>query len=182
VSPSDPQPFPFGKQRRAFRAIVSAVVPEAEHLDTQQWAELERTVALGLAHKPANLVVLLRAFLLLVEYAPRLRYGSAFSSLPAPKRNAFCAALEKSRLQVIRKGFWGIRTIALMGYYARPAAAMEIGYRAHTRGWQAYARTDAAGELQPSTHPNEPAFPLHSHTQQGKATSEPLDAQTQARQ
>jgi hypothetical protein len=32
---------------------------------------------------------------------------------------------------------WGLRTLFLLGYYSRPAAAREIGYRADPRGWDA---------------------------------------------
>ncbi len=37
----------------------------------------------------------------------------------------------------LRRGFWGLRTLALMGYYARPAAAASVGYHADPRGWEA---------------------------------------------
>jgi len=40
-------------------------------------------------------------------------------------------------MQIIRVGFWGLRTLALLGYYARPEAAQEIGYTADPRGWEA---------------------------------------------
>ena len=37
----------------------------------------------------------------------------------------------------LRRGVWGVRTLAFMGYYARPEAAREIGYRAAAAGWAA---------------------------------------------
>ena len=37
----------------------------------------------------------------------------------------------------VRRGFWGLRTLVFMGYYARPEAAAAIGYRADVRGWEA---------------------------------------------
>jgi hypothetical protein len=40
-------------------------------------------------------------------------------------------------MPIIRVGFWGLRTLALLGYYARPEAAEEIGYTADRRGWEA---------------------------------------------
>ena len=33
-------------------------------------------------------------------------------------------------LLLLRRGFWGLRTLVFLGYYARPEAAAEIGYRA----------------------------------------------------
>jgi hypothetical protein len=44
--------------------------------------------------------------------------------------------LETARLVLVRRGFWGLRTLILMGYYGRPAAAAAIGYRADPQGWE----------------------------------------------
>jgi hypothetical protein len=38
---------------------------------------------------------------------------------------------------LLRRGIWGLRTLAFMAYYERPEAAAEIGYRATARGWEA---------------------------------------------
>jgi hypothetical protein len=38
---------------------------------------------------------------------------------------------------LLRRGSWGLRTLVLMGYYGRPDAKQEIGYRADPRGWEA---------------------------------------------
>jgi hypothetical protein len=32
-------------------------------------------------------------------------------------------------LAPLRHGFWGVKTLIFMGYYGRPEAAAEIGYR-----------------------------------------------------
>jgi hypothetical protein len=45
--------------------------------------------------------------------------------------------LQNDRIQKIRVGFWGLRTIVLAGYYGRPQAAQSIGYAASPRGWEA---------------------------------------------
>jgi hypothetical protein len=44
---------------------------------------------------------------------------------------------------------WGLRTLILMGYYARPAAAAEVGGSAHRRGWAARGDTIAVIPLAP---------------------------------
>ena len=43
---------------------------------------------------------------------------------------------------LVRRGFWGLRTMIYLGYYSRGAAPAEIGYRAHVRGWQARQEPD----------------------------------------
>jgi len=132
-------PFPFERQRTVFRAVVCTVVPEAEALDGTAWTSLEGVVASGLARRPRRLLVQLRLFLGVIEQLPRVRYGRAFSSLSPAQRIEFCKRLERSRVFLFRKGFWGMRTIAFMGYYARPGAAADVGYRANPLGWRARA-------------------------------------------
>ncbi len=123
--------------RPVFRAITETVVPEAAALDADGWAALEGIVEHALAPRPPRmrrqLVVLIRA----IEWLPLLRYGRRFSRLDAARRTRFLAALQESRLLLLRRGFWGLRTLALMGYYAQPRAAASIGYRADPRGWEA---------------------------------------------
>jgi hypothetical protein len=52
------------------------------------------------------------------------------------RRAKFLEEVERSPLLLVRRGFWGIRTLIMMGYYARPEAKAEIGYRATGRGWR----------------------------------------------
>lgn len=123
--------------RPAFRAIATTVVPEAASLDADGWMELERIVEQALASRPPRLqrqlVILIRA----IEWLPLLRYGRRFTQLEGERRARVLVALQESPLLLLRRGFWGLRTLALMGYYARPAAAASIGYRADPRGWEA---------------------------------------------
>jgi hypothetical protein len=121
----------------AFRAIASAVVPEATRLAPGEWEELERIVARAIAARPARLQRQLALLLRLLEWIPLLRYGRRLSRLDPTRRAAFLASLASSRLLVLRRGIWGVRTLILMGYYGRPAAARAIGYRADARGWEA---------------------------------------------
>ncbi|HEX9279886.1 MAG TPA: hypothetical protein VF890_04525 [Gemmatimonadales bacterium] len=123
--------------RPAFRAIATTVVPEAASLDADGWMELERIVEQALASRPSRLqrqlVILIRA----IEWLPLLRYGRRFTRLERRRRARFLEALQESPLLLLRRGFWGLRTLALMGYYARPAAAASVGYHADPRGWEA---------------------------------------------
>ena len=123
--------------RPTFRAIAATVVPETAALDADGWAALEGIVEQALAPRPPRmrrqLVVLIRA----IEWLPLLRYGRRFSRLDPARRTRFLTALQESRLLLLRRGLWGLRTLALMGYYAQPRAAASIEYRADPRGWEA---------------------------------------------
>lgn len=120
-----------------FRAIASTVVPEATRLAPDEWEELERIVTHAIAARPARLQRQLALLLGLLEWIPLLRYGRRLSGLDPERRAAFLVSLANSRLLVLRRGIWGLRTLILMGYYGRSAAASAIGYRADARGWEA---------------------------------------------
>lgn len=121
--------------RPTFRALAAAIVPEAERLAADGWSELERVVEEALAARPTGLRRQLVLFIRLLEWLPLLRYGRRFTRLDRRRRARFLAMVEDAPLLLARRGFWGLRTLVMMGYYARPDAAAEIGYRAHLRGW-----------------------------------------------
>jgi hypothetical protein len=123
--------------RDTFRAVAVTVVPEASSLDEKAWADAEALVERTLARRPAGMQRQLVVFLRAIEQLPRLRWGRAFTALDPEKRLRFLSALEHAPLLLLRRGFWGLRTLVFLGYYARPEAAVEIGYGADARGWEA---------------------------------------------
>lgn len=123
-----------------FRAVVRTVVPEADALDSAAWDELEGLVSESLRDRPPVLLRGLRLFLRLVQWAPLFRFGRPFTHLDRDRRTRFLAGLQNSRSDLIRVGFWGLRTLALLGYYGREQAARVIGYHANPRGWEAVER------------------------------------------
>jgi hypothetical protein len=123
--------------RPVFRALATTFVPESAALDERGWAEAEAVVERFLAGRPAavgrQLVLLVR----LLDLLPRLRYGRRFTALDAARRLRFLEALQHAPLLLLRRGIWGVRTLAFMGYYTRPDVQAAIGYRADPRGWEA---------------------------------------------
>jgi hypothetical protein len=119
------------------RAVVTTVVPDAATLDAAAWTEIDAIISGQLAQRPATLRRQLGALLGLVEWLPVLRYGRRFTTLDAARRARVLATLERAPALLLRRGIWGLRTLALLGYYARAAAAAEIGYRGDARGWGA---------------------------------------------
>jgi hypothetical protein len=123
--------------RGTFRAVAETVVPEAERLDAAGWAELERLVEKALEPRDAAVKRQLGLLFRAIEWLPVFRFGGRFSKLAPPERTRFLAALEDAPLLLLRRGFWGVRTLVYLGYYARPEAGREIGYAARPGGWSA---------------------------------------------
>ena len=123
--------------RPAFRALAATIVPEAATLDVSGWAEVESIVDDYLSRRPASLRRQLRSFIRVLEVLPLVRYGHTFTALDGTRRLRFLQRVQDSPVLLVRRGFWGLRTMVYLGYYSRRAAAGEIGYRAHVRGWEA---------------------------------------------
>src|SRR5262245_32287509 len=123
--------------RPLFRAVVTTVVPEARDLSDASWTELEQIVDRALSERPRSVRRQVRAFLRLLDVVARLTRGHGFVHLDDAQRTRLLERLGASRLLLLPRGVWGVRTLAFMGYYARPDAAREIGYRASVDGWRA---------------------------------------------
>jgi hypothetical protein len=123
--------------RATFRAVAVTVVPEAARLDARGWDRLEAIVEDALALRPVRLQRQLRILLRLIQMLPVIRWGRTFTELDGARRTRFLEALQNAPVFLLRRGFWGLRTLVFMGFYARPEAAAEIGYAAHVRGWEA---------------------------------------------
>ncbi len=119
-----------------FRAVVSTIVPESAALDNQGWQDLDRVVEGLLRGRPESLQRQLRMYLGAIQWLPVVRYGRPFTRLNPGARARVLEHLQNDRIQKIRVGFWGLRTIVLAGYYGRPDAARAIGYTASPRGWE----------------------------------------------
>jgi hypothetical protein len=126
--------------RVVFRAVVATVVPEAKQLDETGWLALEALVEDALEIRPPALRGQLRFFLLAIEWLPVLRYGRTFTALGEEQRGRVLRYLQNHPVERIRCGFWGLRTLAFLGYYGRPEGAHAIGYRPDPRGWEAVRR------------------------------------------
>lgn len=121
-----------------FRAVAATVVPESTALDDAGWRELESLAVDALGQRPLALQRKLHLFLRLVQWLPLLRYARPFTRLDVDRRTRFLGHLQEHRLDAIRVGFWGLRTLVFLGYYGRAAGAREIGYRPHLLGWSAF--------------------------------------------
>ena len=133
--------------RTVFRAVATSVVPECAQLRADEWAEFDGIIEDVLATRPEGLRKQLLLFIRALEALPVARYATRFSRLDGVRRQRVLTALQNSRISALRRGFWGLRTLIFMGYYARPAAATAIGYRASAAGWSARRK------------PNDPAPP-----------------------
>lgn len=121
--------------RDAFRAVTRAVAPASSDLDEDGWLRAEEIVDGALRDRPASVRRQLLLFVKALELLSRLRYGRSLDGLEPERLHSFLLAFERSPLLLARRGFWGIRTLAYMGYYGQTEVRAGVGYRADPRGW-----------------------------------------------
>ncbi|MEJ2319799.1 MAG: hypothetical protein P8Y10_07180 [Gemmatimonadales bacterium] len=123
--------------RRAFRALAITIVPGAARLDAEAWMDVEGRIEAALRMRSPRLRRQLRLLILALEWGPLLRHRRRFSNLDAAHRAQILDRMQRSSTLLLRRGFWGLRTLVFLGYYGRPEIRRSIGYRAEPGGWAA---------------------------------------------
>ena len=112
-----------------FLAVAERVVPEMAGLGRRARADALALVEHQLAARPEKVRRELALLLTLIRWAPAIRYGRPFERLSPDRQDAVLAWLQDAPAAKLRAGFWGLKTLAFLGYYGRPAAAEAIHYR-----------------------------------------------------
>ena len=125
------------RRRPAFRALAAGFVPETAQATPAQWARLEETVERAVAARPAALRRQLALLLRAIGLVARLRTGREVARLDPAECTALLQRLAGSRVLLLRRGIWGLRTLVMLGWYTQPGVVTALGYRANPAGWSA---------------------------------------------
>ena len=117
-----------------FLAIARRVVPEVAGLDDSGRAAFLEPVEKMLSSKGPAMRRQLRLFLSVLRWSPVLRYGRRFDGLSPERQDAVLHWYFRCPVPVLRKGFWGLKTLVFLGYYGRPETGESIGYRPDRSG------------------------------------------------
>ncbi|MBI2942569.1 MAG: hypothetical protein HYY25_00055 [Candidatus Wallbacteria bacterium] len=114
--------------------VSQRIVPEAQRLGPDGRKQFRAIAEEALSERPSVLQRQFRLFLAVVRYAPAARYLAPFDWLDATRQDAVLAWFQDCPLGLVRKGFWGLKSLVYMGYYGRAEVWDSIGYRPDTRG------------------------------------------------
>jgi hypothetical protein len=117
-----------GRQRAFVAALGRALVPEMCGLSPERQARFFAIIETMLASRPAQTVRLLRIFLGFLRWFPLLRFGGRLDRLEGERQATALRWFQDSPVASIRTGFWGVKTLVYMGYYAQPEVAAGLGY------------------------------------------------------
>jgi hypothetical protein len=149
-------PSTLGPVRGAFRAVVRAVVPASAALDERTWLRGEAVVDEALSERPRKVGRQVVLFLRVLAVLARLRWGRSLGSLRAERVRALLAGLERSRLLLLRRGVWGVRTLAFMAVYTQPEIQAALGYAGSASGWEARGASQGPWPGRAGAGPPEP--------------------------
>jgi hypothetical protein len=142
--------------REAFRAVTRAAVPGAGELDEAAWVRGEALVEGALADRPPRVRRQVALFLRILGALSWLRFGRSLTRLDASGAQGLLASVERSPLLLLRRGMWGVRTLAFMGVYGQTQVRRSLGYAAAAGGWGARAGTQGPWPERAGAAPPEP--------------------------
>ena len=134
--------------RPVFRAFAETVAPRARSFDAEAWRRGEALVEGLVAARPEEIRRQLVLFLRILDLLPLLRWGRRFRTLSPERRLALLRQLERAPLLAVRRGVWGVRTLAWAAVYGQTPVQEDVGYRPSPAGWS--ARPDAVSAARPS--------------------------------
>ena len=76
-------------------------------------------------------------FIRVLDLLSLVRFGKRLAELEPARRTAYLETFAGSRILLLRRGVWGLRTLVMMGYYGQPGIQNALGYRATPVGWEA---------------------------------------------
>lgn len=105
-------------------------------MNKAQWTTFYCVIDNALAKRPAKMARQLKLFLNIINILSLIRFHRPLHRIDRSQRGRLLSSIQESKILLFRRGFWGIRTLVYMGFYANTETAAALGYRAAPRGWE----------------------------------------------
>ncbi len=125
----DPNAFLYGRRADCFEALQQCLVPMARHLTPDQKRESRQLINRMLRRQPAKQRLKLRLFFLLIEARSFLKAGRSFHQLSDEQQCQVLRTFFDSSVDLLRKGFGGVNTLAKMSVYGQESVHTSIHYQ-----------------------------------------------------
>jgi hypothetical protein len=116
--------------------LARRIVPESERMSEDEKARFASIVRAALEDRPPSLRRQFGLFLTVLRWLPALRYLGPYDSLSPSHQDAALRWFQDAPIDLLRKGFWGLKTLVFMGYYGQPELGKKLGYRPAKNGNQ----------------------------------------------
>ena len=109
-------------------AIAPRIVPASAGMTSEARDAMMALIEGTLASRTPAMRRQFRLFLRVLRWLPLVRYLRPLDRLNGARQDAALRWFQDHPVQVIRGGFWGVRTLVLLGYYGQPANGPSISY------------------------------------------------------
>ena len=126
---------PLTASERAFLlAIAPRIVPASAQMTPDERDVMMALIEETLASRTPAMRRQFSLFLRALRWLPVLRHLRPLDRLDGGQQDAALRWFQDNPLQVVRGGFWGVRTLVLLGYYGQPVHGRVIAYNPSTDG------------------------------------------------
>ncbi len=122
-------PFLKGYRRDRFEALQAALVPLFKSFNEEQRQKSRELVNLVLADKSRIIHFKIALFLWVIDMFSILRGGHSFKNLAEDKKYQALDFFFASPVALLRKGFWGLNTLAKIGVYGQHSVYPRLNYQ-----------------------------------------------------
>ena len=121
-------PFLCEKRLVQFIALQNALVPRSKRFTDQERQCSEDLVNSLLSQQSKASQKKLSVFFNVIDLFSFIFHGQPFRLLQADKQKHILNSFFNSPISLLRKGFWGLNTLARLGVYGQKELHDEIGY------------------------------------------------------
>jgi len=114
--------------------LAPRIAPGVTQLDERGRGEFLRLVEEAVDSRTALVQRQISLFLSVLRWAPVLRWGAPLDRLDAARQDAALKWFHSCPVPLLRSGFWGVKTLVLLGYYGQPEIGPSLGYRPEKNG------------------------------------------------
>ncbi len=126
---TQPAIFLTGIRQIRFESLQRRLAPRCETFSPDQWQASRDRINQLLAKQPAKNRKKLALFLFIIDLFSFIVGMQPFRKLPPVRQDRILRTLFDSPVGLLRKGFWGLNTLAKLGVYGEPSLYEEMGYR-----------------------------------------------------
>jgi hypothetical protein len=109
--------------------LAHRLAPGSQTMSTEEVQAFFAAVRRTLGARPRALQLQFALFLSVVRWLPALRYGGPIERLSPEDQDAALRWFQSAPIGLLRKGFWGLKTIVYLGYYGQPEIAARLGWK-----------------------------------------------------
>ncbi len=120
--------FVTPSRRRTLWTLATQVVPPCADLEQPARDEMMRLIDVAVTQRSATMQRQLGLFLRVIRLAAIVRGLRKLENLPPERLASLLSWLERNPIGLVRKGFWGVKALILMGYYGQGPIKDALGY------------------------------------------------------